>query len=347
MAQQRQLDLEGNQADDKAAAAGGDGGKKKGRGSRGGGGDEPPTPPIDTSLAEEAQRRYLNYAVSVITSRALPDVRDGLKPVQRRILYAMYANLHLYPDAKYRKCGDHRRRRAGQVPPARRRGVLRGDGAHGAGLLAARTAGRRARQLRLARRRRAGRLPLHRGAAGAAGDGAARGDQAGHGRLPPQLRRHDARSRSCCRRSSRTCSSTAAPGIAVGMATNIPPHNLGEVCDAAVALIDDRDAGDEGSPQVHQGPRLPDRRPGHSTARRSCARSTRRGRAASACAASGRSRAGRAAAATTIVITSIPYAHLEGDAGREDRRRDHQQEAARCWSTCATSRPTTCASCSS
>ena len=56
--------------------------------------------PADASLAAEAQRRYLNYAVSVITSRALPDVRDGLKPVQRRILYAMYTNLHLYPDAK-------------------------------------------------------------------------------------------------------------------------------------------------------------------------------------------------------------------------------------------------------
>jgi DNA gyrase subunit A len=59
--------------------------------------------PTDTSLAEEAQRRYLNYALSVITSRALPDVRDGLKPVQRRILYAMHHDLHLSPDGRYRK----------------------------------------------------------------------------------------------------------------------------------------------------------------------------------------------------------------------------------------------------
>src|SRR5258707_9016556 len=59
---------------------------------------------LDAALHEEARRRYLNYAVSVITSRALPDVRDGLKPVQRRILYAMYNNLHLYPDARFRKC---------------------------------------------------------------------------------------------------------------------------------------------------------------------------------------------------------------------------------------------------
>src|SRR5262249_26695735 len=44
------------------------------------------------------------YALSVITSRALPDVRDGLKPVQRRILYAMYSDLHLHADGRPRKC---------------------------------------------------------------------------------------------------------------------------------------------------------------------------------------------------------------------------------------------------
>src|SRR5713101_7978631 len=56
------------------------------------------------SLAQETQRRYLNYALSVITSRALPDVRDGLKPVQRRILYTMYHDLHLTFDGRPRKC---------------------------------------------------------------------------------------------------------------------------------------------------------------------------------------------------------------------------------------------------
>jgi DNA gyrase subunit A len=55
------------------------------------------------SLQETAQQKYLNYALSVITSRALPDVRDGLKPVHRRILYAMYNNLHLLPEGRYRK----------------------------------------------------------------------------------------------------------------------------------------------------------------------------------------------------------------------------------------------------
>src|SRR5712691_10597268 len=67
-------------------------------GGGGGGGDSVPA-----ALHEEARRRYLNYALSVITSRALPDVRDGLKPVQRRILYAMHNDLHLGPDAKPRK----------------------------------------------------------------------------------------------------------------------------------------------------------------------------------------------------------------------------------------------------
>src|SRR5262245_35686106 len=56
------------------------------------------------SIVQESRRRYLNYALSVITSRALPDVRDGLKPVQRRILYTMYHDLHLHADGRPRKC---------------------------------------------------------------------------------------------------------------------------------------------------------------------------------------------------------------------------------------------------
>src|SRR2546421_5578684 len=56
------------------------------------------------SITQETRRRYLTYALSVIQSRALPDVRDGLKPVQRRILYTMYHDLHLYADSKPRKC---------------------------------------------------------------------------------------------------------------------------------------------------------------------------------------------------------------------------------------------------
>lgn len=55
-------------------------------------------------ISGETRRRYLNYALSVITSRALPDVRDGLKPVQRRILYVMYDRLRLLANGKTRKC---------------------------------------------------------------------------------------------------------------------------------------------------------------------------------------------------------------------------------------------------
>src|SRR5262245_14062374 len=56
------------------------------------------------SIVEETRHRYLTYALSVITSRALPDVRDGLKPVQRRILYTMFHELHLRSDSRYMKC---------------------------------------------------------------------------------------------------------------------------------------------------------------------------------------------------------------------------------------------------
>src|SRR6202040_3525992 len=59
---------------------------------------------IGRSLQEEMQTSYMEYALSVIISRALPDVRDGLKPVQRRILYAMWADLHATSDARYIKC---------------------------------------------------------------------------------------------------------------------------------------------------------------------------------------------------------------------------------------------------
>src|SRR6516165_3109081 len=56
------------------------------------------------SIAKETRKSYLIYALSVITSRALPDVRDGLKPVQRRILYTMYHDLHLHADGRALKC---------------------------------------------------------------------------------------------------------------------------------------------------------------------------------------------------------------------------------------------------
>ena len=60
---------------------------------------------IDVNLTKEMQQSFLDYSMSVIVQRALPDVRDGLKPVHRRILYTMYENT-LWPEKAYRKCAD-------------------------------------------------------------------------------------------------------------------------------------------------------------------------------------------------------------------------------------------------
>ena len=209
------------------------------RARRGGGtgGSAPPPPPVpDTSLADEAQRRYLNYALSVITSRALPDVRDGLKPVQRRILYAMQNDLHLSPDSKPKKS-------------ARVVGDVMGK-YHPHGDVAIYDAMVRMAQPFVMR------APL---VDGQGNFGSADGD------APAAMRYTEARLRPLAGEllgelARRTVEwrpnydgTTSEPivlparfpnllvngsqGIAVGMATSIPPHNLGEVIDACVALI--------------------------------------------------------------------------------------------------------------
>ena len=60
---------------------------------------------VDIGIEKEMKKAYLAYSMSVIVGRALPDVRDGLKPVHRRILYTMYEN-NITPDSAYRKCAD-------------------------------------------------------------------------------------------------------------------------------------------------------------------------------------------------------------------------------------------------
>jgi DNA gyrase subunit A len=99
---------------------------------------------LPVSLEEEMRRSYLDYAMSVIVGRALPDVRDGLKPVHRRVLFAMHESNNVWNRA-YVKVRARGGRGARQVPPARRHRDLRGAGAHGAGFLDALHAGRRAR----------------------------------------------------------------------------------------------------------------------------------------------------------------------------------------------------------
>ena len=169
---------------------------------------EPNIEPIE--IQEEMERSFLDYAMSVITSRALPDARDGLKPVHRRILYGMYAG-GLRPDRKHQKCAAAVGDVMGKYHPHGDQSIYDALARDGAGLLAALPARRRTRQLRHAGPQRpAGGDELHRIDAGAARDAAAGRDRRGHRRLRPHLRRQQRSSRWCCRRGSRTCWSTAA-----------------------------------------------------------------------------------------------------------------------------------------
>ena len=74
---------------------------------------------VDVEINKEVRKAFLDYSMSVIVSRALPDVRDGLKPVHRRILYTMFEN-NLYPDRAYRKCADTVGTVLGRYHPRRR-----------------------------------------------------------------------------------------------------------------------------------------------------------------------------------------------------------------------------------
>jgi hypothetical protein len=118
---------------------------------------------VPVVITDEIKTSFINYAMSVIVDRALPDVRDGLKPVQRRILYAMQQE-GLFSNRKYSKSAGVVGEVIKKYPPARRRLDLRRDGADGAGLVVALQAGRRSGQFRFDRRRPGGGLPLHRSA---------------------------------------------------------------------------------------------------------------------------------------------------------------------------------------
>ena len=208
------------------------------------------------SLIDEMKRSYLDYAMSVIVSRALPDVRDGLKPVHRRILYAMQ-RLGLDFNKKHMKSSQGRRRHDGRLPPARQPRHLRRAGAHGAGVLHAPAADRRAGQFRLGRRRSAGGRALHRGAP-----------------LPrsPSILLDDLdkdtvdfkpnyddrlEEPSVLPAKFPNLLVNGAGGIAVGMATNIPPHNLGEVIDACIAYLDNPAISIDELAELVPGPDFP------------------------------------------------------------------------------------------
>ncbi|QRO02538.1 DNA topoisomerase IV subunit A [Archangium violaceum] len=221
-----------NKTRKKQGASGGGGGDGAPAAAGGGGGATP------AGLAEEARRRYLNYALSVITSRALPDVRDGLKPVQRRILYGMWNDLSLSHDAKYKKCAQVVGAIMGPYHP-------HGDTAIYDALV------RMAQDFSL-------RYPLvdgHGNFGSLDGDAAAayRYTECRLEKLADELLNElgqktvDFRPNYDGTRQEPIVLPSRVPhllmngttGIAVGMATNIPPHHLGELCDALTALVDD------------------------------------------------------------------------------------------------------------
>ena len=199
--------------------------------------------PQSVALHDVAQSRYLNYALSVITSRALPDVRDGLKPVQRRILYTMWQQ-HLNADAKPRKCAKVVGDVMGNYHP-------HGDAAIYDALV------RIAQPFSL-------RAPLVQGSGNF---GSLDGDPAAamrytecrlsaiSGILLSELAQDTVHFKPNYdgTRSEPVVLPARFPqllvngtsGIAVGMATSIPPHNLEEVCTAAVRLLDALVAGKE------------------------------------------------------------------------------------------------------
>jgi len=214
-----------------------------------------PTEPEGVALHEAAQVRYLNYALSVITSRALPDVRDGLKPVQRRILYTMWQQ-NLTADAKHRKCAKVVGDVMGNYHP-------HGDAALYETLV------RMAQPFSL-------RYPLVDGSGNFGsldGDSAAamRYTECRLARLSDELLteidqttvpfrpNYDGTRTEPVVLPSRIPNLliNGATGIAVGMATNIPPHNLGEICTALIKLLADPDLSSVRLCRYVKGPDFP------------------------------------------------------------------------------------------
>ncbi len=207
------------------------------------------------SITEEMKRSYLDYAMSVIVARALPDARDGLKPVHRRILFSMHESGHT-PDKKYVKSARVVGDVMGKYHP-------HGDQAIYDALV------RMAQEFSM-------RLPL---IDGQGNFGSVDGDP------PAAMRYTECRlARSAMELLEDIDKDTVdfqpnydgnekepvvlparfpnllvngAGGIAVGMATNIPPHNLGEVIDACIALIDNPATGIDELMEIIPGPDFP------------------------------------------------------------------------------------------
>ena len=209
----------------------------------------------NVALHDAAQSRYLNYALSVITARALPDVRDGLKPVQRRILFTMWQQ-NLTADVKHRKCAKVVGDVMGSYHPhgdmalyetlvrmaqsfSLRYRLVDGSGNFGS-LDGDSAAAMRYTECRLARisdemlsEIEQTTVPFRPNY-----DGTKTEPVVLPARIPNLL-------------------ANGTTGIAVGMATNIPPHNLNEVCTALVKLLDNEDLSSAQLCRYIKGPDFP------------------------------------------------------------------------------------------
>ena len=210
---------------------------------------------VPRNVEEEVKESYLRYSMSVIISRALPDVRDGLKPSQRRILYAM-RQLNLSPGAKHRKCakisgdtsGDYHPHGETVIYPtlvrmaqdwAMRYTLINGQGNFGS-IDGDPPAAMRYTEARLTHAAMALMEDLDKDTV----ETVPNYDETKHeptvfpAKFPNLL----------CNGSS---------GIAVGMATNIPPHNLKELCAATLLVLDNRSTSIEDILKVMPGPDFP------------------------------------------------------------------------------------------
>lgn len=210
---------------------------------------------INVDIENEMKKSFLDYSMSVIVSRALPDVRDGLKPVHRRILYTLYEN-GLGPDKAYRKCADTVGSVLGRYHP-------HGDASVYDAMV------RLAQDFSM-------RYPLvdgHGNFGSVDGDPAAayRYTESRMSRISTSMltdidkdtvdftSNYDDRLKEPVVLPSRypNLLVNGSTGIAVGMATNIPPHNLGEVIDGVCCLIDNPDATLEELMEHIKGPDFP------------------------------------------------------------------------------------------
>jgi len=209
----------------------------------------------EVPLAEEMQKSYLDYAMSVIVSRALPDVRDGLKPVQRRILYAMW-QMGLKSQAKFRKSAAVVGEVLAKYHPhgdmavydtmvrmaqdfSLRYPLIDGQGNWGS-IDGDQAAAYRYTESRLSKIAEELLVDLEKDTVGWLSnyDGTTKEPIILPGKLPNLL-------------------INGATGIAVGVATNIPPHNLSEICQAIIYLIDHPEASISELMNFIQGPDFP------------------------------------------------------------------------------------------